>query len=57
MITDERKCPNFPTMNLLKNICPNYINIPIDKLEDFSEALLDFNSPPDLTHWLDNHSH
>ncbi|WP_017293951.1 DUF4351 domain-containing protein [Geminocystis herdmanii] len=31
-------------------------NIPMDKLEDFGEALLDFNSPQDLTHWLDNYS-
>lgn len=31
-------------------------NIPIDKLEDFGEALLDFNSSQDLIHWLDNYS-
>lgn len=30
-------------------------NIPIDKLEDFGEALLDFNSTQDLTDWLDNY--
>ncbi|MGI0482107.1 DUF4351 domain-containing protein [Geminocystis sp. CENA526] len=31
-------------------------NIPVDKLEDFGEALFDFNSSQDLKDWLDNYS-
>ena len=32
-------------------------SLSIPELESLGEALLDFNSIQDLTHWLDNYSH
>jgi hypothetical protein len=41
----------------LESIVSNFKNMPVEKLEELAEALLDFSKIDDLTSWLQAHNH